>query len=107
MRNFTLRTRNFVIKVMNFAETDAPFMAPDKVWCPVETGIGRRKNEPAAMPAVCRAAASAMGVRAEELARASTANAERFFRLRERHTALQAVAHAHVAVAHAHVAVGE
>ena len=62
-------------------ETDAPFMAPDKVWLRKETGLGGRKNEPAAMPAVCRAAAAALGVDETVLAKASTANAVRFFGL--------------------------
>ena len=62
-------------------ETDAPFMAPDKVWLPAATGLGLgRKNEPAAMPAVCRAVAVACGQEAEEVAAVTTANAKRFFR---------------------------
>ena len=65
-------------------ETDAPFMAPDKVWLQKETGLGGRKNEPAAMPAVCRAAAAALGVDETVLAKASTANAVRFFGLEQR-----------------------
>lgn len=62
-------------------ETDAPFMAPDKSWLRKETGLGGRKNEPAAMPAVCRAAAAALGVDEPILAKASTTNAVRFFGL--------------------------
>ena len=65
-------------------ETDAPFMAPDKAWLRKEAGLGGRKNEPAAMPAVCRAAAAALGVEESVLAKASTANAERFFGLEQR-----------------------
>jgi TatD DNase family protein len=69
-------------------ETDAPFMAPDKAWLPAATGLGGRKNEPAAMPAVCRSVAAALGVEAAVLARASTANAERFFGLAKRREAV-------------------
>ena len=65
-------------------ETDAPFMAPDKVWLQKETGLSARKNEPAAMPAVCRAVAAALSVKESILAKASTANAERFFGLEHR-----------------------
>ena len=65
-------------------ETDAPFMAPDKLWLPKEAGLGGRKNEPAAMPAVCRAVATALGVHESVLAQASTANAARFFGLGQR-----------------------
>jgi hypothetical protein len=62
-------------------ETDAPFMAPDKAWLSKDAGLGGRKNEPAAMPAVYRAAAAALGVEESVLAKASTANAVRFFGL--------------------------
>lgn len=65
-------------------ETDAPFMAPDKAWLPAATGLGGRKNEPAAMPAVCRAFAAAIGADEATVAQASTANARRFFGLAER-----------------------
>ena len=73
-------------------ETDAPFMAPDKVWLQKETGLGGRKNEPAAMPAVCRAAAAALGVEESLLAKASTENAVRFFGLEQRRAMLNATA---------------
>ena len=73
-------------------ETDAPFMAPDKVWLRKETGLGGRKNEPAAMPAVCRAAAAALGVEESALAKASTENAVRFFGLEQRRALLNATA---------------
>ena len=65
-------------------ETDAPFMAPDKAWLPTATGLGGRKNEPATMPAVCRAFAQAIGADEVTVAQASTANARRFFGLAER-----------------------
>jgi Tat protein secretion system quality control protein TatD with DNase activity len=61
-------------------ETDAPFMAVDRAWTPPETGLGR-KNEPAAMPAVCRAVASALGAEPAEVAAAATVNSRRFFSL--------------------------
>ena len=68
-------------------ETDAPFMTVDKAWFQTEGqvgtvgGMGGRKNEPAAMPAVCWAVAVALGASPEAVAIASTANATRFFGL--------------------------
>ena len=63
-----------------------------KAWIPAEfmgrTKISRAKSplsygngEPAVLPPLCRAAASALGVAPETLAAASTANAEEFFGL--------------------------
>ena len=60
-------------------ETDAPFMGPDKCWLPAATGLGGRKNEPASMPAVCRALAVALGLEPEVVAAATSANADVFF----------------------------
>ncbi|GBG23979.1 Deoxyribonuclease Tat-D [Hondaea fermentalgiana] len=64
-------------------ETDSPFMRPDKSYFPEETGFRKaRNNEPAAMPAVCRAVAAAFAggqYTAGEVARRTTANAMRFF----------------------------
>jgi len=66
-------------------ETDAPFMRPSKKWLPKETGLGNgRNNEPASMPAVCRAFAAAFDGGAhspEEIAQKTTENAIRFFAL--------------------------
>jgi Tat protein secretion system quality control protein TatD with DNase activity len=61
-------------------ETDAPFMAVDRAWAPPETGLGR-KNEPAAMPTVCRAVAAALGAELAEVAAVATVNSRRFFSL--------------------------
>ena len=69
-------------------ETDAPFMAPDKQWLPRETGLGGRKNEPAAMAAVCRAVAAALGVAPSVLARQTSENSDRFFGLPARRARL-------------------
>ena len=56
-------------------------MAPDQAWLRKDAGLGGRKNEPAVIPAVCWAAVAALGVEESVLAKASTANAVRFFRL--------------------------
>jgi TatD DNase family protein len=54
-------------------ETDAPYLAP-------EPHRGKR-NEPAYVPLIAEALAQVKGVTAEEVARATTANAQRLFRL--------------------------
>jgi len=54
-------------------ETDAPFLAPE--------GHRGRRNEPAWVPAVGETLAGLHGVPVEEVARATTANARRLFRL--------------------------
>ena len=56
-------------------------MAPDEAWLSKDAGLGGRKNEPAVIPAVCWAAMAALGVEESVLAKASTANAVRLFRL--------------------------
>ena len=58
-------------------------MAPDRQWLGADlgTGLRRKKNEPAAMPGVCRALAAALGVEPAAVAVATTANAKRFFGL--------------------------
>jgi TatD DNase family protein len=63
-------------------ETDAPYMTPDKEWLPKAVGI-KGRNEPAALPGVCRAVAAALQQDIEDVARASTSNAVRFFGLDE------------------------
>lgn len=71
-------------------ETDAPFMLPDKTWLPnaqsKRLGLRGGKNEPAVLPAVCRALAAALStddapVDPATVARMTTRNAHRFFRL--------------------------
>lgn len=62
-------------------ETDCPFMLPDAVFVPQDLGVEGRRNEPCVMPGVCRAVAESLGVSAAEVARATTENAKRFFRL--------------------------
>jgi len=62
-------------------ETDCPFMMPDKDYLPANIGIRGRRNEPCAMPAVCRAVAECLGVGASEVARVTTRNAATFFGL--------------------------
>lgn len=52
-------------------ETDCPFLSPDR---------GRR-NEPAAIAVIARRVAEIRGISVEEVARSTTANAERLFRL--------------------------
>ena len=54
-------------------ETDAPYLAP-------EPHRGKR-NEPAYVPLIAEALAQVKGVSVEEVARATTANAKRLFRL--------------------------
>ncbi len=66
-------------------ETDTPFMKPDKHWFPDATCIKKSgNNEPAAMPAICRALASAYGMgkySAHEVGVATTQNSMKFFGL--------------------------
>ena len=58
-------------------ETDAPYLLPRTL----DPKPKSRRNEPRYLPEVLRVAAAAMGRTEETLARASTANAERLFRL--------------------------
>lgn len=58
-------------------ETDAPYLLPRTLEPKPKT----RRNEPMHLPEVLRVTAAAMGRSEEALARASTANAERLFRL--------------------------
>lgn len=62
-------------------ETDCPFMMPDKDYFPDDLGLQGRRMEPCGMPAVCRAVAECLGVEPADVARATTENARRFFRL--------------------------
>ena len=58
-------------------ETDAPYLLPRDL---PEKPSGRR-NEPSVLPHIARALASQMGEDPDVVARATTANAERLFRL--------------------------
>ena len=64
-------------------ETDAPFMMPDKTYLPssLQKRLGLRggKNEPAVLPAVCRALADALGRDASDVARETTEASQAFF----------------------------
>ena len=64
-------------------ETDAPFMLPDKTYLPssLQKRLGLRggKNEPAVLPAVCRALADALGRDAADVARETTDASRTFF----------------------------
>ena len=64
-------------------ETDAPFMLPDKTYLPssLQKRLGLRggKNEPAVLPAVCRALADALGRDAADVARETTDASRAFF----------------------------
>jgi len=62
-------------------ETDCPYMMPDKCYLPAEVGIQGRRNEPCAMPGICRAVAECLGEKPEHVAAMTTANALRFFGL--------------------------
>lgn len=62
-------------------ETDCPFMMPDKCYLPSELGIQGKRNEPCAMPGICRAVAECLGESPEQVAAITTANALRFFGL--------------------------
>jgi len=56
-------------------------MMPDKGYLPADLGIQGRKNEPCAMPAVCRAAAECLGRPPRQVAEVTTESALRFFSL--------------------------
>ncbi len=58
-------------------ETDAPFLTPRDLAEKPKDG----RNEPAFLPHILQAVAASMGKPAEDVARATTANAERFFSL--------------------------
>ncbi|NBC21957.1 MAG: hydrolase TatD, partial [Gammaproteobacteria bacterium] len=58
-------------------ETDAPYLLPRTIRPRPKT----RRNEPAWLPRVLETVAEARGTSPEELARQTTANAERFFAL--------------------------
>lgn len=69
-------------------ETDSPYMLPDKSWLPSaqikRLGVRGGKNEPAVLPAVCRALAAALStdtfnVDPETVAQITTRNAHAFF----------------------------
>ena len=62
-------------------ETDAPFMKPDREYLPALKRLRQGQCEPCCLPAVCRAAAECLGLPADEVARATTANAMAFFDL--------------------------
>ena len=57
-------------------ETDAPYLTPRNTPRPLP-----RRNEPALLPWVLKKVAECYGVREEEIARAPTANAKKFFGL--------------------------
>lgn len=60
-------------------ETDAPYLLPRDL----DVKPRNRRNEPAFLPHVLEKAAERLGVSAETVARATTENAERLFRLSE------------------------
>jgi TatD DNase family protein len=60
-------------------ESDAPYLMPRSIRPKPRT----RRNEPCTLPAVLRAVASARGESEDQLARATTANARRFFSITE------------------------
>ena len=64
-------------------ETDYPFMMPDKSYLPSDLGIQGRRNEPCAMPGVCKAVAECLEETPELVAAATTENALRFFGLQK------------------------
>jgi TatD DNase family protein len=55
-------------------ETDSPFLAPQ--------GYRGKRNEPAYVAEVAKAIASVRNLSAEDIATATTANFQRFFKLR-------------------------
>jgi TatD DNase family protein len=62
-------------------ETDCPFMMPSTKYLPSQLGLQARKMEPCGMPGVCRAVAECLGLSPEDVARTTTENATRFFKL--------------------------
>ena len=64
-------------------ETDAPCMRPDQEHLPDIKRLRRGQNEPCLLPAVCNVVAACYGLSPEAVAKATTANAEEFFRLTE------------------------
>jgi TatD DNase family protein len=60
-------------------ETDAPYLVPRS--CASTNKLRPRRNEPCLLPHVAQAVAEARGISYEEVARATTANAIRVFRL--------------------------
>ena len=66
-------------------ETDSPFMRPDASYLPDVRRLRQGQCEPCCLPAVCNAVAECFTLPADEVARATTANAERFFQLPPEH----------------------
>lgn len=64
-------------------ETDAPFMKPDKEFLPDVKGLKKGQCEPCLVPAVVRALAELYRLPPSAVAKATTANARRFFGLAE------------------------
>lgn len=62
-------------------ETDCPFMMPDASYLPQSIGMQARRNEPCAVPAVCKAVAECLQRKPEEVSRITTQTAVRFFGL--------------------------
>lgn len=63
-------------------ETDAPYLAPHEVReSKKKGGLGIKRNEPAFVRFTAACLAELVGVSAEELARVTTANARRLFRM--------------------------
>lgn len=67
-------------------ETDGPFLTPQSGTPP---GFRVRRNEPAFLPMILKELASCMEMTPEELAEASTKNANTFFNLPEASTELE------------------
>lgn len=74
--------RSFVADVVPLdklmVETDAPFMAPDR---DPRAASFVKKNEPCTLPLVVETLAELYGIPPETLAKQTTANAKRFFKL--------------------------
>lgn len=78
-----LRSRPDILDRL-MCETDSPFMLPDKTWLPnaqsKRLGLRGGRNEPAVLPAVCRAIAEALGnTDPRTVAEVTTRNARHFF----------------------------